>query len=231
MKRKEVIKMDRRYASCSGSLAMNVMMVAGRRKMVWIAAIFSLAFLHWGQMAWGGDTPTVVVKGTIDKVIELVTDDRLKAPDQTLHRRQLLEETIGERFDFEEMSRRSLAAHWRNRSEEERREFVELFQALLSNTYAERIENYAGETVNYLGERIRNGFAEVQTTIVSTKGQLSLAYRMMVKEGGWRVYDVVADGVSLVRNYRGQFDRIIRNHSYEELVKRLRERSDTIESP
>ncbi len=223
--------MDRRYTSCKGFIEMNETIGAGTRTMGWIAAILFLACGYWGEAVWGGETPTVVVKETIDKVIELVTDERLKASDQALHRRQLLEETIGGRFDFEEMSRRSLAAHWRNRSEEERREFVELFQGLLSNTYAERIENYAGETVNYLGERIRNGFAEVQTTIVSPKGQLSLDYRMMLKEGRWGVYDVVADGVSLVRNYRGQFDRIIRNHSYEELVKRLRERSDTIESP
>jgi phospholipid transport system substrate-binding protein len=224
--------MTERYISCTGSFEVNATMFARTRKIVWVASLcFLFMIFHWGERTWGKDTPTIIVKGTIDEVIGLVTDDRLKEPDQILQRRRLLEETIGRRFDFEEMSRRSLAAHWRNRSEEERREFVELFQALLSNTYAERIENYAGETVNYLGERIRNGFAEVQTTIVSPKGQLSMDYRMMQKEGGWRVYDVVADGVSLVRNYRGQFDRIIRSHSYEELVKRLRERSDTIESP
>jgi phospholipid transport system substrate-binding protein len=179
----------------------------------------------------GVESPTVVVRGTIDEVIRLVSDEGLKTPDQATHRRQLLEEIIGQHFDFEEMAKRSLAAHWRNRSEAEHQEFASLFQSLLSKTYAVKIENYSGEKVQYLKERLKDSFAEVQTTIVSNKTEIAIDYRLLLKDGDWRVYDVVVDGVSLVKNYRVQFDRIIRDSSYEELVKTLRDKSGDITAP
>lgn len=194
-------------------------------------AILVLGVLCWPGGVLGVEAPTVVVRGTIDEVIRLVSDEGLKTPDQAAHRRQLLEEIIGQHFDFEEMAKRSLAAHWRNRSEAEHQEFATLFQSLLSKTYASKIENYAGEKVQYLKERLKDSYAEVQTTIVSNKTEISLDYRLLLKDGDWRVYDVVVDGVSLVKNYRVQFDRIIRHSSYEELVKTLRDKSGDITAP
>ena len=194
-------------------------------------AILALGVLCWPGGVLGVDSPTVVVRGTIDEVIRLVSDEGLKTPDQATHRRQLLEEIIGQHFDFEEMAKRSLAAHWRNRSEAEHQEFAALFQSLLSKTYAGKIENYSGEKVQYLKERMKDSYAEVQTTIVSNKTEISLDYRLLLKDGDWRVYDVVVDGVSLVKNYRVQFDRIIRDSSYEELVKTLRDKSGDITAP
>ena len=194
-------------------------------------ALCVLMALTVGSVALGVEAPTVVVRGTIDEIIRLVRDEGLKKPDQEDHRRKLLEETIGQHFDFEEMAKRSLAAHWRNRSEPEKQEFATLFQTLLSKTYAGKIENYSGETVQYLKERLKDSFAEVQTTIASNKTEISLDYRLLLKDGNWRVYDVVVDGVSLVKNYRVQFDRIIRDSSYEELLKTLREKSSDITAP
>ncbi len=196
-----------------------------------LGAILALVGLGLSSVVIGVEPPTVVVRGTIDEVIRLVTDEGLKKPDQAAHRRQLLEETIGQHFDFAEMAKRSLAGHWINRSEAEHQEFVPLFQALLSKTYAGKIENFSGEQVRYLKERLKDSFAEVQTSIVSKKNEIALDYRLLLKDGNWRVYDVVVDGVSLVRNYRVQFDRIIRNSSYEELVKTLRERSGDLTAP
>ena len=175
--------------------------------------------------------PTVVVKETIDEVMRLVTDEDLKKSEQLSHRRLLLEEVIGERFSFSEMAKRSLAAHWRNRSEEERKEFVRLFQALLSKTYAGKIENYSGEEVRYLKERRKDTYSEVQTQIVSPKTEISLDYRLLLQDDIWRVYDVVVNGVSLVKNYRSQFNRIIHRSSYEDLVITLREKSSEITAP
>ena len=196
-----------------------------------LRALCVLMALSLAHVALGAEAPTVVVRGTIDEVIRLVTDEGLKTPDQATHRRQLLEEIIGQHFDFEEMAKRSLAAHWRNRSEAEHQEFATLFQSLLSKTYAGKIENYSGEKVQYLKERLKDSYAEVQTTIVSNKTEISLDYRLLLKDGTWRVYDVVVDGVSLVKNYRVQFDRIIRDSSYEELVKTLRDKSGDITAP
>ena len=196
-----------------------------------LVVVFALGEISFSSVVIGVEPPTSVVRGTIDEVIRLVTDDGLKKPDKTARRRKLLEETIGQHFDFEEMAKRSLATHWRNRSELEHQEFVSLFQTLLSKTYAGKIENYSGEKVQYHKERLKDSFAEVQTTIVSQKTQISLDYRLILKDGNWRVYDVVVDGVSLVKNYRVQFDRIIRDSSYEELVRTLREKSSDLTAP
>ena len=129
------------------------------------------------------------------------------------------------------MSKRSLATHWKSRSDEERQEFVRLFQALLSKTYAGKIENYSGEEVRYLKERRKNSYAEVQTKIISPKTEVSLDYRLLLKDDIWWVYDVVVNGVSLVKNYRSQFARIIHRSSYEDLVATLREKSSEITAP
>ena len=191
----------------------------------------SLVFLLWVCLALGVEAPTGVVKNTIDEVMRLVTDEKLRVPDQASRRRQLLEETIGNQFDFEEMAKRSLAAHWKSRNASEHHEFVTLFRKLLSNTYAGKIENYSGETVNYLKERLKDGYAEVQTKIVSPQTENSLDYRLILKGGIWRVYDVVVNGVSLVKNYRSQFERIIHRSSYEDLVITLRDKSNEITAP
>jgi phospholipid transport system substrate-binding protein len=129
------------------------------------------------------------------------------------------------------MAKRTLAAHWANRREEEREEFVRLFQALLSKTYAEKIENFSGEEVRYLKERRKDSYAEVQTLIVSPKTEITLNYRLLLKDDIWWVYDVVVNGVSLVQNYRSQFARIIHRSSYEDLVIALREKSSEIRAP
>jgi phospholipid transport system substrate-binding protein len=198
--------------------------------------IFLCQVLVWcGAMGMAGAAeiadPTVVVKETIDEVMRLVTNEDLKKSEQLSHRRLLLEEAIGQRFSFSEMAKRSLAAHWTNRSEEERKEFARLFQALLSKTYAGKIENYSGEEVRYLKERRKDSYAEVQTQIISPKTEISLDYRLLLKDDIWRVYDVVVNGVSLVKNYRSQFARIIHRSSYEELVTTLREKSSEITAP
>lgn len=201
------------------------------QSIITLGVALALLGLSVWSVVIGVEAPTVVVRGTIDEVIGLVTDEGLKKPDQATQRRKLLEEVIGQHFDFEEMAKRSLAAHWKNRSEAEQQEFVSLFQSLLSKTYAGKIENYSGEQVQYLKERLKESYAEVQTTIVSSKTAISLDYRLLLKDGNWRVYDVVVDGVSLVKNYRVQFDRIIRDSSYQELVKTLREKSNEITAP
>jgi phospholipid transport system substrate-binding protein len=202
-----------------------------REKRISFGSLFVLIAFSVVSVALSVESPTVVVRGTIDEVIRLVSDEVLKTPDQATYRRQLLEEIIGQHFDFEEMAKRSLAAHWRNQSAAEHQEFATLFQSLLSKTYAGKIENYSGEKVQYLKERLKDSYAEVQTTIVSNKTEISLDYRLLLKDGNWRVYDVVVDGVSLVKNYRVQFDRIIRDSSYEELVKTLRDKSGDITAP
>ena len=175
--------------------------------------------------------PTVAVKETIDEVIRLVTDEELKKAENLSNRRTLLQGAIGQHFSFSEMAKRSLAAHWKGLSEREHHEFVLLFKALLTKAYAKKIESYSDQEFQYNKERLKNSFAEVQTKIISGQSEFPLDYRMIQKNDTWYVYDVVVNGVSMVKNYRSQFDRIIRRSSYENLVVTLREKSNEIKAP
>jgi len=100
-----------------------------------------------------------------------------------------------------------------------------LFKSFLSDRYAGKIEGYSGEKVQYLSERLEGQYAEVRTKLVSSKVDIPMDYRLINKDGRWYAYDIIVDGVSLVKNYRSQFDKIIRSGSYEELTTRLRNRS------
>ncbi len=178
-----------------------------------------------------GGPATDAVKSSINEVIQILDDKELKKPGRVEERRRKLEQVIGNRFSYEEMAKRSLGAPWKELNEAERKEFVELYQRLLSKSYAGKIEGYSGEQIQYLNERHADEFAEVRTKIVSGKAEIPLDYRLLQIAGHWRVYDVVVDGVSLVNNYRGQFTKIIRESSYKGLVEQLRKKSESVTSP
>ncbi len=185
-----------------------------------------LVVLSFSPTIGGGkETPTDAMKGTIAKVIAILDNDTLNKPERAAERRRKLEMVVGERFDYEEMSKRSLGKRWNTLSASERQEFVKLFTALLARSYANKIEGYSGEQVKYLDERTKGHFAEVKTKVISGKVELPLDYRMLNRSNQWRVYDVVVDGVSLVRNYRGQFTKVIKSSSYDDLIKTLQEKT------
>ncbi|MDI6729269.1 MAG: ABC transporter substrate-binding protein [Thermodesulfovibrionales bacterium] len=173
------------------------------------------------------DTPTQQVKQTVDKVLDILRNKELKKPEKTKERRALLRKTISERFDFEEMAKRSLALHWRKRTPEERKEFVPLYTDLLERSYIKKIESYTDEKILYIDEKINGEYSEVNTKIVTKRNvEIPIEYRLLRKNGKWEVYDVIIEGVSLVNNYRTQFNKIIRTNSYEELVKRMKNKQE-----
>jgi phospholipid transport system substrate-binding protein len=173
---------------------------------------------------------TEAIKGTIDVVLTIIRDKELKQPGRTEERRQRLEQAVGDRFDYQEMSRRALGAPWNTLSDKDKQEFVALFRTLLTNSYADKIESYSGEGVQYLNERTEKDYAEVRTKVLTGKTEIPLDYRLVNKGTDWRVYDVVVDGVSLVNNYRGQFSKILRSSTYTDLVDQLRTKSDKIKA-
>jgi phospholipid transport system substrate-binding protein len=171
--------------------------------------------------------PTDQVKQTTDKVIAVLTDPALEEIDKTEERRKLLRQIADERFDWEEMARRALARHWADRTDEEKREFVSLFSDLLERTYMDRVDNYSGEEVLYEGETVDGDYGIVRVRVLTTTDAEILAeYRVRRKENGWFIYDVSIEGVSLINNYRTQFNSIIVKSSYKTLVKRLRAKVD-----
>jgi phospholipid transport system substrate-binding protein len=195
------------------------------RTPVWLG----LVLLGWSLAAvpsWAGGAATEAIKGTINEVIRILSDPNMKKPERAQERRKLLEKVVGDRFNYEEMAKRTLAAQWQKLDAKQRAEFVDLFMKLLTNSYADKVEGYSGEQIHYLNERLEGDYAEVRTKAASGKVEIPLDYRLLNRGGDWGVYDVVVDGVSLVSNYRGQFAKIIRTSGYDDLVKQLREKSD-----
>lgn len=179
----------------------------------------------WGPCpVWAG-VPTEKVREATDKIIAIVSDPILKDPAKAAQRRQKIRQAVDELCDWEEMSRRSLGRAWAQRNEQERKEFVHVFGQLLERTYIDNVEGYSGEKVNYIGERVDGGFAEVEVRILTTKNrEIPVTYRMRNKEQKWWVYDIVIEGVSLVNNYRAQFNDILARSSFEVLMRRLKEK-------
>ncbi len=189
-------------------------------KISWRFILLFWTLCFWGAgLAWAGP-PTEQLRTTVDEVIRILSDPSLKQ--QTQRRRELLRQVINKRFSYEDMARYSLGQYWRNLSPAQRAEFVNLFSQLLERSYANKIEAYSDEKVIYQAERPDGDGYEVRTLIQRRNDQIPVNYRMLNKGGQWWVYDVVIEGVSLVSNYRSQFNRIIRESGYNDLVQRMR---------
>jgi phospholipid transport system substrate-binding protein len=186
--------------------------------------LYGISALVLSSISFAQAGATAQVKGTIDKVLEILRDPALKAPDKAEARRKKLKEVIYARFDFSEMAKRSLGVHWRSRTPKEQEEFVKLFADLLEQSYYKKLESYTDEEILYTKEQVEDKFGVVVTKIVSQKENIDIPmeYKLLRQDAQWRVYDVVIEGVSMVSNYRSQFNRIIETSSYAELVKRMR---------
>lgn len=175
-------------------------------------------------------TVTDTIKKTVNDVIHIVTDKDLKKKSNEQRRRTAIKKSIATIFDSQEMAKRALGKHWNQRTPAERKQFVDLFATLLENSYAGKIESYNNEKIVYTKETLDGDYAEVKSKVITPKqDEYTLDYRLMKKDnGGWMVYDVVIEGVSLVSNYRTQFNKIISTNGYAELVKKLQAKSNEL---
>jgi phospholipid transport system substrate-binding protein len=193
-------------------------------RLVGMLAMIALALGTTTQAAVAA-TPTETLKNYSDVVLKILEDPALKAPERKNERRVAVRKVAEEIFDVSETAKRALGPHWNQRTPAEREEFVHLFADILETTYISRIDEYGGERVRYVGEKIDGDHAVVQTRVVTRKGtEVPVEARMLRRGDRWQIYDVILENVSLISNYRAQFDKIIRTSSYGELVKRLKDR-------
>ena len=191
---------------------------------IWFCAAIICLVTIFNEPAWAG-VPTDKIKATTDEILSVVSDPLLKDPAKAAERKRLIREAVDKRFDWNEMARRSLARHWRGRTDEEKKSFVDLFGKLLERTYLDKVEGYSGEKVVYLDESVDGDYSVVGVQIVTEKNeQIGVDYRLMKKGMDWLVYDISIAGVSLVNNYRVQFNSILARSSFQELINRLREK-------
>lgn len=174
--------------------------------------------------------PMDQLRPTIDKMIGILDDQSLKGDEKRIERRARIMETARERFDFNEMSKRALGKEWRRRTAAERQYFIKLFTKLLEHAYIGKLEGYSGRVVTFLDQRVKGNRAVVQTTVPHNGKEIPVHYIMILRGEKWMVYDIVIEGVSLLRNYIEQFKTILRKDKYAGLVKQLEDKIKNLEN-
>jgi phospholipid transport system substrate-binding protein len=191
--------------------------------------MIACALAAWSTSPAAAGPATDQLKGAIDRVVKVLEDPSLKGSDRVVDRRHAVRKIADEIFDFPEIARRSLARHWQPLTDRQRAEFVSLFSDLLERSYISKIELYGGEKIIYAGERVDGDVTTVTTRIITKNGtEVPIDYKLLKKGDRWLVYDVNIEGVSLVSNYRTQFNKIIQTSSYNELVQKLRTKQEEL---
>ena len=204
-------------------------MTSHRARVCWILLLlFVLTSAHG---AWAGP-PTDQLRAGIDRVFKILADPELEGDTKLNQRRTAIVTVASEIFDFDEMAKRSLGQYWAPRTLAERGEFVRLFTATVEHSYISKVDQRGAGKMAVQGEHLDGEYAIVRTTIPLSSGQeLPIDYRMHNIADRWRVYDLTVDGISLVANYRAQFNKIIRTSSYEALVARFKSQQVELAPP
>ncbi len=168
------------------------------------------------------------LKSVVDQVISVVADPQFKEDKKA--RRAKIREIINPKFHYVEMGKRSLARNWKKLSSEEKKDFVDLFAKLLENSYASKIESYRDEKINYVAEVVRGKYAMVKTEVVRKNDNIGVDYKLLKQGDEWKVYDFIIEGVSMIRNYRSQFSKIIHRESFAKLMEQMSEKVQTLEN-
>jgi len=199
-------------------------MTTKTRSVLCISHVF-IAVLWWAAPLPAGQ-PTEQIRSAIDRGIGILNRANLDDKKQNAEVIDRLREVVYPLFDFTEMAKRSLGPQWRRITSQQQEEFVSVFTRLLEKTYAGRIDLYEGQKVVYRGETIDHNYAQVDTGVIGKNGEsYSVVYKLYLVNGNWRIYDVIAENISLVNNYRSQFNRVLANSSFEDLMNRIREKA------
>jgi phospholipid transport system substrate-binding protein len=193
-------------------------------KQTFVFATALVALVLGGVAVAVAGVPTDTVREYTDAVVRVLEDPALKVDDRRAERRAAVRKIAIDIFDVQETARRALGPHWQQRSPQERDEFVQLFADLLERTYINKIDLFGGEKLKFTEEKVDGDHAVVRAKVITKQGtEVPVEARMINRSGGrWQIYDIVIENISLIGNYRSQFDRIIRSSSYGELAKRLR---------
>jgi len=174
--------------------------------------------------------PTEQLRPFVDKIVNVLTDASLQGEENCFVRREKVMEIVMERFDFFEMSKRVLGSQWRKLSTPEKQEFVDQFTTLLEHAYIGKIEDYSSQKVEFKDQRIKGQRAQVKTLLIDQEVTIPVSYIMILKGENWMVYDIIVEGVSLIRNYMDQFKEILRKDGYASLLKQLQDKVKELDS-
>jgi len=170
------------------------------------------------------NSPADYMQCAVEEIMAILKDEQLGLPEKNPYRRELILTVIRHHFDFEEMSKLTLGAHWKKITDDDKGHFVEIFSQLIENSYINKIEAYSDEQIIFLRESVKENKSLVPTLIKHNNLDIPIHYKLHKTQDRWRVYDVVIEGVSLVQNYRSQFNTIIKKEEYAGLVRRIDEK-------
>jgi phospholipid transport system substrate-binding protein len=169
--------------------------------------------------------PMTTAEASVNRVLDVLRDAKLKSPTAKEIKKEKLRIIYKDMFDEIEFSKRTLTRNWNKFSPAERVEFVKLFEQVLEKSYIDKILDYSNEKVDFYKESmLSDNQAEIQTKIITSSKEVPIFYRMILKDGKWKVYDVVVENVSLVQNYRTQFNDILGKNTPEQLLEILRKK-------
>ena len=188
-------------------------------------AVFCILIVFVLSIPVYAGVPMTTVEANVNKVLSVLRDAKLKSPAAKEIKKDKLRVIYKDMFDEIEFSKRTLTRNWNKFSPAERVEFVKLFEQVLEKSYIDKILDYSNEKVNFYKESmLSDNQAEIQTKIVTASKEIPIYYRMILKDGKWKVYDVVVENVSLVQNYRTQFNDILAKDTPEQLLEILRKK-------
>ena len=198
-------------------------MTSGNRTL--LLGVMIVALLSGAMPARAGTTPTEEMQETIGRIVGVLQDPMVADGAAIAKRKAVFREVLAARFDFKEMAKRSLGNHWQSVAARQQ-EFVSVFTNFIERVYVGKIDSLKDTKIAFVRERIEGGVAQVDTQIVPAKGDdFPMNYRLHLVGGKWKIYDVIVENISLVGNYRSQFDRILASASFDELLKKLQEKT------
>ncbi len=195
-----------------------------------VVTVVCVLFLFSQVSSFAAAGPMEQLRPTLSKLTSILADPDLRGDEQKTKRRAKIMESIKSGFDFEQMCKRILGGTWNTVTPDEQKLFTELMTKLLENVYIGKLENYSGQTIGYVSERVKGDRAQVSTLIEDENLQIPVHYIMTLEEDKWMVYDINIEGVSLVRNYMQQFKSIIRKDNFDGLIKVLQDKNRSFES-
>lgn len=176
--------------------------------------------------AIAASSPTEDVRTSVDAILLILQNDELDKQ----QKRAEISKIVSQRFDFRAMSQRTLATNWKKTSNEEKKQFIELFSQLIESSYVGKIEAYTNEKVEFPGEKVKGKKAVVETLIITSSADIPVNYRMYQKGDQWLVYDVIIEGVSLISNYRSSYQEIMKDEGFDGLLNKMQAKIDELSS-
>lgn len=190
-----------------------------------VCVLTMLLVLGMAGLVWAGE-PTEVIRVAVDEIMAILRDPKYKNPAHFEEQKSRITATVEKFIDKRRFAQITLGRDWRRLNPAQQEEFTELYARLVEDTYVDRISEYSDEKVIFKGESMTgDNKAEVSTVVVSKSKEIPVVYRLFKDEGRWRAYDVLVEGVSLVMNYRSQFNQIMASGGPERLLEQLRQKT------